>query len=359
MFNFFKREQINKSRQKEVDLFRGFTAIVLIMCHVSLYLGDANDTALYVFGDIIGSEFGAPVFMSMMGISMIYTSHNKPIDFFKRGIILFISGYLLNIVRSFIPYLLMPNEDYFSTLSSLFLIDILPFAGLSFMLIALFKKLHIPSYLILVISLVFALIDELLFPISTTITDNNVLIYFLNLFIPIDEYSCFPFLTWFFFPAFGMLLGEILIRTSNKKKLYNIFLIIGSIAVVYVYGSFIYLYPDYTSYYAGENFYYMGVFNLIVNGLLICFGLSIWYYLSKIIPSFIDKYLLFLSKNLNIFYWLSWVVIGTIIHIQAHFGFVIPSYIVIILIFVVQAVTSLLTKVYIDIKNKLLNNMIK
>lgn len=355
MNNIISKERINIGRQKEVDLFRGFTAIVLILCHVALYLGDNGDNALYVFGDIIGSEFGAPVFMSMMGISIIYTKHNSPKDLFKRGLLLFISGYCLNIVRSLIPYLVMPDMDYFSTLEALFIIDILPFAGLSFMFISLFKKFNIPSWVIVIISLVFAFVDELIFTLPNPITNNEYLAYFLNLFVPVDDYACFPFLTWFFFPAFGILLGDILVRTNNKNKLYTIYLIVGLLAVIFVYGSFIYLYPNYTTYYVGGNFYYMGVFNLIINGLLICFGLAFWYFISKIIPAFIDKYLLFLSKNLNVFYWMSWIIIGSLIHIFTYYNIILDTWIVIILMVIVQIVTSLFTCLYNLVKEKIVS----
>jgi len=347
-------EKINSGRQKEIDLFRGFTAIVLILCHVSLYLGDNGDNALFVFGDIIGSEFGAPVFMAMMGMSIVYSKNNDPNNLLKRGILLFISGYILNIVRSLLAYIIMPDMDYFSTLESLFLIDILPFAGLSFILISLFKRLKLNSLIILLISLVFAFVDQFFFNLASPITDNKALTCLLNIFIPVDDYSCFPFLTWFFFPALGLFLGDILIRTENKNKLYKIYLVIGLIGVLIVYGSFIYLYPDYTSYYYGNNFYYMGVLNLIINGLLICFGLSFWYFISKIMPSFIDKYLVFLSKNLNVFYWISWIIIGSMIHIITYNNIVFETYIVIMLMILIQALTSLLTFFFIKVKSKLL-----
>lgn len=347
------KDRVNLGRQKEVDLFRGFTAIVLILCHVALYLGNNDVEALYVFGDIIGSEFGAPVFMSMMGISIIYSRHNEPKDLFKRGIILFLSGYGLNMVRSLLPYLIVPNIDYFATFEALFIIDILPFAGLAFMLIALLKKIKLPTWGILVVALVFGLIDEIIFTNIETITDNTYLACFLNLFVPVDDYSCFPFLTWFFFPAFGLHLGDILSRTKDKKKLYTILGLIGLFAFIYVYGSFIYLYPYYASYYAGGNFYYMGVINLIVNGLLICFGLAFWYFISELLPKCIDKYLSFLSKNLNVFYWLSWILIGSLIHIFAYYNIILEPIITIILMVVIQALTSLLTQVYINLKKKI------
>lgn len=132
-------------------------------------------------------------------------------------------------------------------------------------------------------------------------------------------------------------------------------MIICSLALIYVYGSFIYLYPNYTSYYTGYNFYYMGVFNLIINGLLICFGLSFWYFISKILPKFISKYLIFLSKNLNVFYWISWIIIGSLIYIFSYFNIVLDTWNVIILMVVIQALTSILTKLFIIIKGKIKN----
>ena len=87
----------------------------------------------------------APMFMFSMGVGMMYSSHTAPKELFRRGINLFITAYLLNFFRSGFVYILYSIfKKSFSASMFLYLNlngDILQFAGLSFMLVALLKKL--------------------------------------------------------------------------------------------------------------------------------------------------------------------------------------------------------------------------
>ncbi len=350
MSKLFSKEKINTKRQIEVDLLRGFTTLILIVCHVGLYLGPSDCIPLYVFADIIGSECGAPVFMTMMGISIVYSKHNNPKDLLIRGIKLFILGYIISFVRTLLPRFILGNIDEWTSIESFFVVDIMQFAGLSFIVLSLFKKLRLPCYISLIISLVLVFICQFIIDSGYPSEIITIPSYFLNLLVPITYWSCFPFMIWFFFPCFGLCLGELLIRCKDKDKLYTIYLIIGLVGVIITYGSFIYLYPYYTSYYYGDNFYYMGVFNILMNGLIIMFVLSIWYLISKIIPNVLKKYLVFLSKNLTVYYALSWVYVGLLIHLVSYYAISITLIQNIILMILGIVLCSLLTIVFNKIK---------
>lgn len=312
---------MNRGRQQEVDLLRGFTALILIECHVGLYLGNNAGTGMFVFADISGSEFGAPIFMALMGISMAYSRKQNPGELLARGIKLFVGAYFLNFFRSILPLWIFGPIDEWTSIEAFFVVDIFQFAGLAFIFFALLKKIKVPSFGILLISLVMAYINQFIMLPESVAWNSQLLTGIVNLFTPVTEWSCFPFLTWFFFPAFGYAFGsEILIKCDNKNRLYGVLLPIGLAGVVYVYYQFYKLYPNYTSYYYGNNFYYMGIKNILLNALFICFALAFWYFVGKILPQSIDHFLSYLSKNLTLFYIVSWIVISILIHLQALFA---------------------------------------
>lgn len=348
----FDKNKINTSRQIEVDLARGFAALLIIICHVGLYLGSPNNTGLYTFSDIIGSETGAPIFMAVMGISIIYSRNQSPKSMAIRGLKLFLGGYLLSVFRTLIPMLVFGNINEWCELPAFFVVDILQLAGLSFLLFALFKKIKLPSWAILIISLIMVWIGQHVISMPEPLTTNEWAGYFINLFFPITEWSCFPFFTWFFFPAFGLFFGEILIRCKKKNVLYGILLSISLAGMLHVYLKFYLFYPYYTSYYYGNNFYYMGILNVLFASLFVTFALSFWHFAGKILPGFIKTFLTFLSKNLNVFYVISWIFVSILMHLSTLFAFELNTIATIIMMIVLTAICALITKLYTNIKKK-------
>ena len=100
------------------------------------------DSALRNIIEFAGGPLGAPVFMFSMGIGMMYTRHNSPGNFMKRGLRLLIAAYILNLVRFTGPLMALKamgvDADYgYSVLDTFFWVDIFQFAGLSFLLMGL------------------------------------------------------------------------------------------------------------------------------------------------------------------------------------------------------------------------------
>ena len=348
--NIFSDKKVNLGRQTEVDLLRGFTAVIIVVCHVGLYLGDPASTGLYTFCDIIGSEFAAPVFMALMGIGLVYSGHQSPPALLKRGVRLFLMGYALSFYRSILPLLIGGAMDEWASVEAFFVVDILQFAGLSFMFFSLLKKLRLPSPAIPVLSVVMVLLDQRLMLPASVPWDSEWLTGLVNLFCPVTDWSCFPFLTWFFFPAFGLVFGDVLTHCVNKKKLYAVLLPAGLLGVLYVYYRFYCLYPDYTSYYYGHNFYYMGLKNVLLTALFICFALAFWFFAGKILPAALKRFLIFLSRNLNPFYISTWLVISLLIHWEAIYERTLGTAACIGLMVLLTAVCAGMTKAWIAIK---------
>jgi len=348
----FCKEKVNLKRQPEIDLARGFSSLLIILCHVGLYLGNPNDKIVYTFSDIAGSEFGAPAFLALMGISIAFSKCQDPKPMLIRGIKLFIGGYLLSAFRTVIPRIILGNIDEWTDMTAFFAVDIFQIAGLTFMFLALLKAIKIPSWGIFGISIVMVGIDQIFFKNPLNIK-NMYLCGLVDLFIPVTQWSCFPFLTWFFFPAFGLFFGEFLIRCTDKKKLYAVLLPISTCAVAYVYYSFYKLYPDYPTYYYGGNFYYMGIINVLINALFITFGLSFWFLTQNFWPKFIKQYLTFLGRNLTVFYVFTWMFVAPMIHINAKLGITFGTLTSFLMMIVYLAVCALCTKAYLIITKKI------
>ena len=99
---FMAREKVNTGRQMEVDLARAIPVMSLPFVHCVIECCSQetiNQPIPFLFNVIIGAPLGAPIFMFAMGISFVYSKHNDEKEFMRRGLILFIAGFLLNILR--------------------------------------------------------------------------------------------------------------------------------------------------------------------------------------------------------------------------------------------------------------------
>jgi len=351
--NLFDKEKVNFGRQYEIDLLRGFTVIVLIVCHVGLFLTKETTSFMFYFADLIGSEPAAPVFMVLMGISIIFSRRQSAGYFFKRGLILFVGGYLLNVYRSF-PYWITGELDLFASLPGFFVVDIFQFAGLAFLLLAFLRKIKMPYWGAFLVSIVMLSVGTILMAIPNALNVPQEATYVLNHFLPLNnEYCCFNLLTWFIYPCFGLMLGELIIRCKNKDKFYLILLILGSIGVIALYLNIGLRFPNYVSYYLGGNYYRMGLINTLVTCLFSCFALAVWFYIGKVLPKVFANYLSFLSKNITFVYVASWIEIAALIHIQAYYKLDFPVIAIVGMMAAVLLTCSLLVIPYRKIRIKI------
>ena len=146
---WIQKDKINTGRQQEIDLARAIPVLSLPFVHCVIECSSLESIGKpipFFFDVVIGAPLGAPIFMFCMGISLLYTKHNSYKDMLKRELILFIAGFVLNIIRFAIPYLtgyLITGEydKYIAPMPfKVFGNDILQFAGLAFMLLGLLKK---------------------------------------------------------------------------------------------------------------------------------------------------------------------------------------------------------------------------
>lgn len=320
--NLLKKEKVNFGRQQEVDLARAIPVMSLPFVHCVIECCSTetiNKPIPFLFNVIIGAPLGAPIFMFSMGISLIYSKRCSDKDLVNRGLILFIAGFLLNILRFAIPYLtgyLITGEydRYIPQLPfKVFGNDILQFAGLSLMLLGLLKKLRAGDMTILAIATAMSLIG---WNFRHVDLKNDVLNIVLGHIIGTEAptgyvLSDFPLLNWFLVPVSGYIFGNILIRVKDKKKFYLPFL--AMLAVVY----WVYFAIESNMHFgkmAGgstiveeENAYYHAEFFDIISYIVCAVGmLGVYYLISSHCPKKLNQFFNSVSRNITRIYIIHW-----------------------------------------------------
>ena len=105
----------------------------------------------FIVGNVLGRPYAAPIFMFCMGVGIVYSRRSQWDIMVKRGITLFLLGILVNVFEFFLPYYvcgtLLGSWDIFPIAGGLllFCVDILAFAGLSFILMGILKKFELSN----------------------------------------------------------------------------------------------------------------------------------------------------------------------------------------------------------------------
>ena len=190
--------------------------------HVFLDLG--KKVMPTVIDDYLTEFFGAATFMICMGIGMRYMRKQSPSTYVIRGFGLLTIGQFLNILRNALPNLIAwwaTGKQFF--IANAFLIlqaDILTFAGLSFMLMALFKRLKLSDGAILGVSVGMSLAALILWHV-VKMPESYMANQMIGFFIISDAEAYFPLLCYFIFVAFGYFIGGYYPRIKDKHGLAN------------------------------------------------------------------------------------------------------------------------------------------
>ncbi len=323
MDKYLSKEPCNTGRQFELDVLKFILIYRLAVVHVFV---DATPDAVldrlsipYYFDSIVGGVIGATRFMLVMGIGLAFSRHSSPKLVFLRGVKIGIIGFALNIFRYLIPSLIGysitgDTEKYISPLPYLFFgNDILQFAALAMMLMALLLYLKLTPGKIFLISLGLNIVGTVFRSVDV---NNNILNVILGHFTGVETvsgdpyiYSDFPLLIWFIFYAFGYLFGYYYQRLKNKARFYNIvspicFVIAFAFCAWEIKGGFGMMMGE------GANvFYHMTTPEAFICILAFIGVLNIPFYLSKIIPEKLKKPIERVSRNINSIYCIHWVLV--------------------------------------------------
>lgn len=304
-------------RQHNLDLLKAVAIIAMIFCHPVIRLGihriGYQDDFLYFFGDcVLGCYLCvAHAFMFVMGVGVIYTKNNTPLDLVRRGIRLYLLGYVLNFLRYGIYALadgLISGAFEPETLEALFGPDILQFAGLALVVTGILRKLKLRESLIFAFSLLLSVIGTAVPFIDTGSFGLNWLIG--HFVYTTWDTACFVFCNWYFFAAAGLLFGAILRGTADPDRLYGRLLIgSGCVMAAYIAGSFVF-----GAMFLSRNRLFYAASTLEAAGLLSIdlFLLSAFYFLLKKVGPEKLRIFLEMSRNLALIYLIHWCILGMI-----------------------------------------------
>ncbi len=221
----FVKDPVNTGRQVEVDLAKIMAIIFMVYCHVLWkFVGEDNFGPIELFFYVVPSgPYSAPIFMFCMGMGMNYSRHNSVREVAKRGVNILIIGIVLSVIRTGIPgiiYVLKYERDVTDLILEIVQVDILQFAGLAFLGIALLRKLNCSHKQMLLIACASNILATLIKGIgSRNPVLNPIFAYFIGEY---TEYSCFPFFTWFIIPVAGLVFGDLWKRCADKKPSANL-----------------------------------------------------------------------------------------------------------------------------------------
>ena len=274
--------------------------------------------------EFIGGPLAAPVFMFSMGIGMLYTRKNTPKDFMWRGARLLITGYVLNFVRQTLPQLIglaMGIDSGIDITGGLLCVDILPFAGMTFLSVGLMRKLKLSSWQICITAF---LLQAAGIHFVRIHFEPGVIQNLLGLLVPTGEWTSFPLTLWLVYPSLGMVFGEYLLKSKDKDKAYRKILICSVVFFAALTSALLYTGYDVRLIYAlSENSYYhqsllstLWIIPVVMAELAACCLIF-----RKAEKSRVGTFIRYCSINLNTVYIIQWLIIAYSVAIGILVGF--------------------------------------
>lgn len=317
---FLSEEKTNLGRQREFDYAKVIAIVFMVLIHVweELSYFDCFGTAptgfwhnLLQFG---AGPLAAPLFMFAMGVGICYSSHRSPKDFAKRGVQLFFTGYLLNFFRNgiyfAIYYWLHGNWDISELIFQSFNGDILHFAGLTFLLVALFKKCKMPVLTMGGVAVAMQIVGCLL---SQYVPVSEGLSYVVGHFYYAGN-CYFPLLQWFIFPVAGIIFAKYLRHVTDKDKFYRSVMGISAVSLIGFCSALCFAGYNIQNFYILKDdiYYQQEFFHSVFALLVILIELSLLYFVTKKINiKAINNTVHYISAELNTIHIIQWILVGT------------------------------------------------
>ena len=326
--NIFSKEDCNTGRQIELDIGKAIVIFYFpfVHCIIECCTDDQLLTGVpYLLDTVLGGPLGAPIFMFCMGATVHFARSKAPGDLAMRGLKLLLYGFLLNVCRFLIPDLIGwaitgDAGQYLEPLPfTLFGDDILQFAGLAFLCIALMKRLKTPKWAMVMIALALSVGSTLLGDVDLGSDALNIAGgWFVG---AVNEQgqivSDFPLLNWLIVPTCGYIFGETIRRVKDKKRFYLCFspaLLVFS-AVYYFFG----IRDMIGMFGAGENCYYHLTTPDALVSLASTLGLMGFFAAAAyILPQAVRRFFTYISRNITEVYCVHWVLVRMIVNVGVY-----------------------------------------
>ena len=329
------------SRVVYLDIARGLATLFMFTQHCMLVhevSGGESMHPLSLIFVLLGTAPAAPVFMLIMGVFLMKSAAPLQKNII-RGLKLLALGYLLNLLRFTLPLTLVSIDGFASLkgetpLDLLFVVDILQFAGLSFIIGSLIKK-FINQYSIVLITLAILLGAPYLWGRLSGIP-------VFSLFWGEGKNVYFPFFPWIVYPLLGMFLSPYLLDLSTFRTLRKKMPITGGVLVVLSAMTFR-LFP--TGDYCRSG---AAIHLLIIGFIFLWLPVCDWLAQRLDVNGRLISTLVYWSKNVTVVYFIQWVLFGwSMILLDANKQ---NPYTASLVGLVVLVITHLLCKLYVALR---------
>lgn len=309
--NYFAKERVNRGRQPELDWLKAFCIVCMIFLHIYEDCAAEQTGLFYRFLDQACIFTGAACFMICMGVGMRYSRKQSPADYVYRGLEILTVGQLLNLARNALPNLIawwIKGEQIYIANSLLVVqADILSFAGLAFLLMALLKKLKLSDGWILAVG--FGM-NALALTLSRLIgnSSNYLVNQLIGFFVVNQAESFFPLTSYFAFVAFGYFIGGLYPRIIDKKALFNrVLLICLPVCVIYYTLRMAVPFPLMPEFGGGLQYITIPGPDAVVQCLAALVFLALFYRLTLLTGGKAPALVNHISANINQYYCISYV----------------------------------------------------
>ena len=304
---------MNTGRQLEIDWLKAFCIVLMIFNHVYSDDADAPGPLGSFIDDILLFFLGAGTFMFCMGIGMRYSRNQGPKAYAYRGFCLLSIGQFLNLLRNVIPNLIgwwfTGKFLFFANALLVIQADILSFAGLAFLLMALLKKLRAPDRMIFLISILMNLLGWAVYH-TVPDTKSYMMNQLLGFVTVTDAESFFPLTSYFIFVVAGYLVGGVYPHIRDKQALARRMLIVGIpiCAVVYAF-RMIFAIPFFPEFGSALMYTLCPAPDALIMILTSMVALAFFTYVVKWSGNRIPRAVEHISTNINSYYCVSYVLI--------------------------------------------------
>ena len=307
-------------RRPELDIVRAISILGLPFVHcyeefrgAGFLVPSVADAGSVFFGLC---ALGPSIFMAMLGMNIVFSSHSTPEALARRGLKTIMYFYLLNLVRFIVPSLiagLCRNPDYFFdglyySLAS----DILFFSGLAFLFFAFVRKFRLQPVYVMVIALALLVLNMALKP---AVSAGKYLNAFLGNFIYINEDSFFPFLSWIIYPAAGYVMGGFIVNLESQKDSDRFYFRLSLVCVVCLAAVFVclrsYKLDPLLIAASPANSYINDLFTVVITLLYAGLWTGFWYLICRLVHSKkFNAAAYHVSDAILVFYVIQWVIVG-------------------------------------------------
>lgn len=225
----FSKEEINTGRQREFDYLKGTFMLLIYLIHAFQATMSTEDTiakGIYMFATMSG----AAIFIFVMGIGTVYGRNASPAGFVKSGVRMVIYQYLNNML--YVAALLIPfpfvrgnlpetGRENFRFLVETYIqyTNIFFITGIIYLVLALFKKLHMKTAGYVIIGVAVSIVAPFLYGKSVNVP---VLGYIVRLMVGEAVFVSFTPLYFLSYALLGVAFGRLLRHVKDKETFYKI-----------------------------------------------------------------------------------------------------------------------------------------